>query len=174
VIQSASIDENSSQPWTPPKRTTGQEGPPRESRYESWSPSRSCSNSRRLEPSTGCSANFPSRFNVKLQPRPISFGRIPFILHSILKSFTRSITKSGAFESIARTASSSNLSVATMSNYGSLVTTTPFMTTICSDNLTPGTWRGLWRGYLQLALHVFGVALHVRFVNGDLWFEIWE
>src|SRR6476660_5659012 len=36
-------------------------------------------------------------------------------------------------------ASSSNLSVATMSNYGSLVTTTPFMTTICSDNLTPGT-----------------------------------
>ena len=24
-------------------------------------------------------------------------------------------------------------------NYGSLVTTTPFMTMICSDNLTPGT-----------------------------------
>jgi len=26
VIQSASIDENSSLPWTPPKRTVGQEG----------------------------------------------------------------------------------------------------------------------------------------------------
>ena len=84
-------------------------------------------------------SKLPKSVQRKAATKSDSFGRIFFTFHSVLKSLTRSITKSGAFESIARTASSLNLSVPIVSNYGSLVTTTPFMTMICLDNLTPGT-----------------------------------
>jgi hypothetical protein len=83
-------------------------------------------------------SKIPKSVQRKAARKPIFLERIPFILHSVLKSSTRSITKSGASESIERTVSSSNFSAPTMSNYGSLVTTIPFTTTTCSGNFTPG------------------------------------